>query len=78
MRYRANDSLFCLLVVHKAKGVFCLSILKGIISSCVVWSIIIVCALYGIVSSSACKAFISFLLHVLLFGGRLCCSSILK
>ena len=42
-----------------------------------VWSITIVCALYGIVSS-ACKAFISFLLHVLLFGGGLCCSFRLK
>ena len=31
--------------------------------------------LKGIISSSACKAFISFLLHVLLFGDMLCCSS---
>lgn len=30
------------------------------------------CSQYGIISSSACKAFICFLLHVLLFGGRLC------
>ena len=30
-----------------------------------VWSIIIGCSQYGIISSSACKAFISFLLHVL-------------
>ena len=78
MRYRANNSPFLLVgCPYKAKGVFYLSILKGIISSCVVWSIIIVCALYGIVSS-ACKAFISFLLHILLFGGRLCCSFRLK
>lgn len=72
VRYRANNSPFCLLVVLIRQRAFLLVRLKGIIFSCVVWSIIIVCSLYGIISSSACKAFISFLLHVLLFGGRLC------
>ena len=78
MRYRANNSPFLLQAVYIGQRAFLLVRLKGIISSCVVWSIIIVCSLYGIISSSACKAFISFLLHVLLFGGILCCSFRLK
>lgn len=72
VRYKANNSPFCLQVVLIRQRAFLLVRLKGIIFSCVVWSIIIVCSQYGIISSSACKAFISFLLHVLLFGGRLC------
>ena len=79
MRYRANNRLFLFVgCPYKAKGVvlyapvFYSSILKRYYFSCVVWSIIIVCSQYGITSSSACKVFISFLLHVLLFGGRLC------
>ena len=78
MRYRANNSPFCLLVVHIRQRAFLLVHIERYYFSCVVWSIIIGCSQYGIISSSACKAFISFLLHVLLFGGRLCCSSILK
>ena len=53
--------------------------LKGIISpvwsSCFIgalWGCLLVGLQCGIISSCACKAFVSFLLHVLLFGGRLC------
>ena len=85
MRYRANNSPFCLLVVHIRQRAFLLVRLKGIISpvwsSCFIgalWGCLLVGLQCGIISSSACKAFISFLLHVLLFGGMWCSSSILK
>ena len=87
MRYRANNSPSCLLVVHIRQRAFNMVLvllvrLKGIISP--VWSSCFIGALWGCllvglqcgIISSACKAFISFLLHVLLFGGRLCAPSI--
>ena len=77
MRYRANNSPFLLLLVHIRQRAFLLfHIERYYFLLC--GSGLIVRSLYGIVSSSACKAFISFLLHVLLFGGIWCCSSIMK
>ena len=98
MRYRANNSPFCLLVVHIRQRAFnmvlCCSsdwkvlfLLCGLLvllvhcgAACFIgalWGCLLVGSQCGIISS-ACKAFVSFLLHVLLFGGIWCCSSILK